>query len=302
MHPMSELNVVILNWNAAADTIRCVQQLTAYQQLHPRIWVVDNASGAADVDQIVQACSQARVLRNPTNQGFAGGTNRGIEAALAASDAPILFLNNDAAVSETTLLQLLQTLAENPHIGIVGPLLYQAGAEERLITAGSHSPVWSIHNQNKTIPPGQPLLPVDYISGSVALFRSALFGQVGLLDEGYFFNMEVADLCQRARQHGYSTAVDTRVRAYHDVDRSARWRNTLYVYYVIRNRFRYIRKHGRGWRLPLLGFWALYGLVLGGKLRLSGQPGPALAVWLGTGDGLMGRFGGQNERVLAAVV
>jgi GT2 family glycosyltransferase len=144
-------------------------------------------------------------------------------------------------------------------------------------------------------------LAVDYISGSVALFRANFFRQVGLLDETYFFNMEVADLCQRARQQGYATAVDTRVRAQHDVDRSARWRNTLYVYYVIRNRFHYIRKHGRGWRLPLLGFWALYGLLLSVKLRLSRQPGPAQAVWLGTLDGLTGRFGGQNERVLAQV-
>jgi hypothetical protein len=35
------------------------------------------------------------------------------------------------------------------------------------------------------------------------------------------------------------------------------------------------------------------------KLRLTGEERAAQAIWLGLRDGLQGRFGGQNERVLA---
>ncbi len=295
---MAVINVIILNWNAAADTIRCVGQFANWQQVQPRLWVVDNASTNQEAEQIAQACPQVHLIRNAENLGFAGGTNRGVAAALAVSDDPILFLNNDATVAEADLLQLMKTLAANPTIGIVGPLLYRSGPNGALIAAGSHSPVWQIQNLNKTIPTQSGIFPVDYISGSVALFRASLFRQLGLLDEGYFFNMEVADFCQRARLAGYQTVVDPQARATHDVDRSARFRNTLYVYYIIRNRFRYIRKFYGGWRPGLLGFWTLYGLLLTLKLRLSGQVDSARAVWLGTIDGLQGRFGGQNERVL----
>jgi hypothetical protein len=46
------------------------------------------------------------------------------------------------------------------------------------------------------------------------------------------------------------------------------------------------------------GFWTLYSLALIGKVYLNGKAAMARAVWLGLGDGLRGRFGGQNERVL----
>ena len=46
--------------------------------------------------------------------------------------------------------------------------------------------------------------------------------------------------------------------------------------------------------------WLAYTVALWGKLRLGGQRVTARAVWLALLDGLNGRFGGQNERVLAA--
>jgi hypothetical protein len=93
--------------------------------------------------------------------------------------------------------------------------------------------------------------------------------------------------------------VDSRARAFHNLERSSALRSTLYTYYSIRNRFLYIRKFYRlgGW--PLSGAWALYSLLLALKLRLQGSPASARAVSLGLADGLRGRWGGQNARVLA---
>lgn len=295
-----KVSVVILNWNAAADTLRSVEQFTGWQQLQPQIWVVDNASGDGSADRIASQAPHVHLIRNPTNLGFAGGTNRGIAAALAVSAAPVLLLNNDAELDEAALLILIATLEADPTVGVVGPLLYDLGQPARLIAAGSKNPVLHIHNLIQSPPEGETVFPVEYISGSVALIRAALFQRVGLLDEAYFFYTEVADLCRRARQQGLRTVVNSRARAIHDLGRSSPRRSTLYTYYLIRNRFLYIRKFYRLARLPLIWFWAIYGWALGFKLRMSGQAASAKAVWLGTGDGLSGRFGGQNERVLAA--
>jgi GT2 family glycosyltransferase len=115
--------------------------------------------------------------------------------------------------------------------------------------------------------------------------------------------MEVADLCMRARRQGYISVVDTRAHAYHALGRSSRLRETLHTYYIIRNRFLFISKFYSGpLKLLLRGFWTLYSLALGTKLVLSGKPATAQAVRLGLLDGLCGRFGGQNERVLACVI
>jgi hypothetical protein len=93
--------------------------------------------------------------------------------------------------------------------------------------------------------------------------------------------------------------VDRRAQASHAISRSASLRSSLYVYYIVRNRFLILRNHYR-WRLDLHGFWLAYTVALWLKLWLGGQRVTAKAVWLALVDGVNGRFGGQNERVLAA--
>jgi GT2 family glycosyltransferase len=132
------------------------------------------------------------------------------------------------------------------------------------------------------------------------LVRASLLHKIGLLDEDYFFNTEVADHCHRARDIGYTTMVDCHARADHNLDRSSALRSTLYVYYIIRNRFVYVYKRYRAAKLPLVAMWIVYCVLLATKLRLTGSRATAQAVWLGMVDGVGKRWGGQNDRVLAA--
>ncbi|RME41948.1 MAG: glycosyltransferase family 2 protein [Caldilineae bacterium] len=293
-----DIFIILLNWNAAEDTIACVKQFDDWRQVRPTIWVVDNASADGSVEAIRRACPHVHLIRNEANLGFAGGTNRGIEAALQAGEAPLLLLNNDATLAEADALRLLETLQADETIGVAGPLLFDANPDGRLLAAGGRNPVLHHHSHIRQWTPGPPVRPVEYVPGTVMLVRPEVFRQVGLLDEAYFFAAEVADLCRRAWEHGFRCVVDARARAHHRVSRSAAFRSTLYPYYIIRNRFLYIRKFYRLLpRLALTAVWGTYSLALSAKLRLAGQPATARAVWLGLVDGLQGRFGGQNERV-----
>ena len=292
-----DLAVVILNWNAADDTIGCIRQLSAWEKLRAAIWVVDNASADNSASTIARHYPAVHLLRNERNLGFSGGSNRGMAAALAAGDQPILLLNNDAFIGEAAACRLLQTLREDDTIGLVAPLLFDAGEEGRLLSAGGKNPVK--HHQTRVVKtPESPVFNVEAVSGTAVLIRAAVLRQVGLLDERYFFSTEMADLCFRARRHGYRSAVDARAHAFHDVGRSSPLRDTLYAYYVVRNRFLFMHIHYR--RHPALySFWTLYTLALWLKLLASGRRQAACAIRLGLADGLRGRFGGQNERVLA---
>ena len=295
-----DLSVIILNWNAASDTLRCVCDLAAWQRVRATIWVVDNASTDGSADIIERECPQVRLIRNPVNLGFAGGNNRGLSEAINHSTAPILLLNNDAAIAEDDIISLLETLTTYPSVGIVGPLLFDAENRNRLLTAGGQNMVRHLKSHT-TKTTGEPAQIVDYVPGTVLLARAEVFHQAGLLDEDYFFNGETPDLCWRAKQFGYLSAVDTRARAYHALERSSKFRETLYTYYIIRNRFLFIRKFYRPFtRILLFSFWTFYSLALATKLRLDGKAHAACAVWLGLQDSRQSRFGGQNERVLAA--
>jgi GT2 family glycosyltransferase len=139
---------------------------------------------------------------------------------------------------------------------------------------------------------------VECVPGTVILVRADVFRTVGLLDERYYFASEVADLCLRARQQGYLSAIDSRARAFHDLARSSDVRATLHSYYIVRNRFLLIDKFHQESKLVLRTFWTLYSVALSLKTQLQGKRATARAIRLGLLDGLQGRFGGQNQRVL----
>jgi GT2 family glycosyltransferase len=296
-----DVSIVLLNWNGAEDTIACLRPMLAWRQVRPLLIVVDNASAGDDVAQIRQALPTARLIANASNEGFSGGSNRGMEAALtqgtlAQGDAPILLLNNDAMIEETAVLRLSQTLDEEPQIGMVVPQLLDE--DGKLVAVGGKNPAFHLQTRVQSFPDDAPVQPVEMVSGTAVLIRAAMLRQVGLLDERYFFSTEMADLSLRARRHGFVCAVERRASASHTISRSAPLRNSLYVYYIVRNRLLFLRSHYR-WRLDLRAFWLAYTLALALKLRLGGERITARAVWLALLDGVNGRFGGQNERVLA---
>jgi len=299
--PDGLLAIVILNWNNASDTIATVQLIQAWRTLTPAIWVVDNGSADGSVEIISRECPNIHLICNLTNLGFAGGNNRGIVQALRAGDAPILLLNNDASIGEEDVIRLMSTLQADERLGLIGPLLFDGDGQGGLLSAGGRDIARHVTSHNRKVTAGKPVCQVDYVPGTVIVVRPEVFRTVGLFDEDYFFGGEVADLCERAREHGYLSAVDTRARAFHFLSHSSGLRETLHIYYAFRNRFLFIRKFHSNGKIPLYTFWALYGLGMSLKARLCGKPAKARAIRLGLLDGLQGRFGGQNERVLSAV-
>jgi GT2 family glycosyltransferase len=296
-----ELAAIILNWNAAPTTVHCIRAVASWKQVHTTIWVVDNDSTDGSAEIIPRECPNIHLIHNPTNLGFAGGNNQGIVQALHAGDVPILLLNNDASIGEEDVIRLMSTLQADERLGIIGPLLFDGDGQSGLLSAGGRDIARHVISHNRQVTAGEPVCLVDYVPGTVMVVRPAVFRTVGLFDEDYFFGGEVADLCERAREHGYLSAVDTRARAFHFLSHSSGLRETLHIYYVFRNRFLFISKFYGNTRILLYAFWALYGLGMSLKARLCGKPAKARAIRLGLLDGLQGRFGGQNERVLSAL-
>ncbi|MEJ5308740.1 MAG: glycosyltransferase family 2 protein [Anaerolineae bacterium] len=295
------LSVIILNWNAAEDTLRCIRAVESWDTLCPSVWIVDNASGDGSPDIIAHEAPQVHLIRNATNQGFAGGNNRGIEAALqAANQAPILLLNNDAHITESAVITLLETLDSDPGIGFVGPLLYSESMPPHLLAAGGRNPIRHHHSHITTLPQTEAPFNVEYVPGTVLLINPAALKATGLLKEDYFFTMEVAELCLRAARHGYRSVIDPRAQASHALEaRPSQLRKTLYAYYIIRNRFLLMNDLQPRLLIGFQIFWIMYSMALTLKLRLAGEKQATQAIWLGLQDGLQKRFGGQNERVLA---
>ncbi|MBL7201037.1 MAG: glycosyltransferase family 2 protein [Anaerolineae bacterium] len=293
-----DLSVVILNWNAAEETIRCARAVSAWEHVHATPWIVDNDSADDSAELIARELPEAHLICSIENLGYGGGNNQGIAQAMSAGDAPILLLNNDAYIDEQHVVRLLCALRADERLGFVGPLLYGSDAGG-LLSAGGRDISRHVNSHIQGIRGDGPIRETAYVPGTVALIRSAVFREVGLFDTDYFFSGEMADLCERARQHGYASAIDTRARAYHAQHDSSDLRDTLYAYYSLRNRFLFVQKFRPSQQVLLHGLWTLYGLGASLKARLLNKVARARALHLAVSDGLRGRFGGQNERILS---
>ena len=171
-----------------------------------------------------------------------------------------------------------------------------------MLSAGGRDIAKYINTHIRQISAREPVREVAYVPGTVVMIRPEVFRTVGFFDAHYFFSGEMADLCERARQRGYISAIDARARAYHAQHDLSNLRETLYTYYGLRNRFLFIHKFRRQQEILLYSLWTLYALGMALKAELQNRPARARAICLAVFDGLHRRFGGQNERVLSTTL
>jgi hypothetical protein len=298
---VAELSVVIVNWREVEQTLRCVSSLRCWRTLKPELCVVDNESTEASRKALGTALDRNELVCSQANLGYAGGNNLGIAGALRSGTPFILLLNSDAAIAEKDVIRLLNRLRGNPGIGILGPVLRERQQDSGQCYIGGKDIVRNTLTRQAArlgdlhCVPGYPLNEVDYVPGTVFLARREVFKQIGLLDEKFFFSGEIADFCKRARDSGNRVCVDLEVEARHDASDAAQTRReTLYVYYSLRNRFLYAKKHYPLQRAKYFGLWSKLCLVELGRALAGGKLRKARAILLAVEHGCTGRFGNQN--------
>lgn len=312
MTKRANIAVIILNWNSYERTANCLQQLSECQIFNSDIFVVDNGSTDDSVSTLSEKYPTIDLLCNVSNLGFGGGCNVALQKILSIKSSYdtdnkiscyeyILFLNTDAGLDRKNLENLIATLDENPAIGVVGPLIVEKNNPTSILSAGGLDPSVYINTYNsndirleKKINCGEPF-QVYYVSGTVALLRTSVVSMMDLFNEDYFFSCEMADLCERIKEKGSICAVTPRARAWHDMEEAGCQRATLYLYYILRNRFLFIRKFKRRYLFLLFVYWVIVGQYCMLKALLSGRFTSVRAIGLALKDGVVGRYGGRNE-------
>ena len=120
------VRVVVLNWNAAGLTARCVESLLAtdYPADRFEVVVVDNGSIDGSVERLSRQFPKVRIVRNGANLGFAEGCNRAMRD-LDGVDA-LALVNNDATVDPGWLSPMVERMGSGPRIGAVAPKILLA--------------------------------------------------------------------------------------------------------------------------------------------------------------------------------
>ncbi len=300
-----DIVIILLNWNDEDQTLDCLQSIRAWVQLQPKIIIVDNYSDETAYQKLKDQLLTEICIRNNKNGGFAGGNNLGIKKALALKAPYILLLNTDASVEESTILKLIQRLEHFPSIQIIGPCIQEGSPTNwKYLMGGKDIARYAatrIEGSEKEVQAisTYPLHYVEYVSGTIFLARADLFKEIGLLDEDYFFSGEIADFCRRVKKNGHQIAVDLEVKAWHYTEKSTSYfRDVLYPYYSLRNRFLFVQKHYPTEKKSLYFFWIKSGLRVFIGALLRGNIKRARAIYLAIYHALITRFGNQNESFL----
>ena len=94
---MSNVKVVILNWNGRAHLERYLPSVVQYTMPKYDVVVADNGSTDSSLEYVAEQFPQVEIVRLDRNYGFAEGYNR----VLAQIDAKYyILLNSDVEVTE----------------------------------------------------------------------------------------------------------------------------------------------------------------------------------------------------------
>jgi len=226
---MSEISVLIVNWNACAylrDCLKSIRQTSAGRVRE--IIVVDNASTDGSLEMVAREFPEVEVVRLAENLGFARGNNAALKLA---SGAYFALINSDVVVHPGCFAQLSGFLASHPRVGLVGPKVLGRDGDVQQ-TCGRLPNVWNTVCRFAALDKVFPRWPlfsgfqtrhwdhdrsaeVEMLSGCFWVARRTAVEQVGELDDSFFFYAEDMDWCKRFLNAGWKLVYVPQATATH---------------------------------------------------------------------------------------
>ncbi len=198
------VSVIIPNWNGKRFLAGCLDSLQQQTYTNLEVIIVDNGSADGSVEFLKENYSWVRLVTFQVNTGFAPAVNSGIREAQGQY---IALVNNDTVAAPDWLSHLVAALVEHPEAGSCGCKMLAYDNPKLLDGAGDGYRRGGLPGRigHREIDCGQFDTP-RYILGAcggAALYRKALFDDVGLFDEDYFAYLEDVDIGLRAQSAGY---------------------------------------------------------------------------------------------------
>jgi GT2 family glycosyltransferase len=184
--------------------------------------VVDNASSddsAAIAEKLASEHDSVRVIRSPTNRGYAGAVNVALPEARGEF---LAVLNMDVVVSPGWLDPLVSLLAANPDAGVGCPVILLESDPGKINAAGQNLNKTGLGFNRRLGEPrevaGDEPFQVTGLHGAAFVIRKARLEQLGGWDESgflYFEDVELSWLLRIAGSEIWCVPASTVVHDYH---------------------------------------------------------------------------------------
>jgi GT2 family glycosyltransferase len=215
-----QLSIIIINYNTFTLTCNCIQSI--YDKLigvDYEIVLVDNASKECDPNLFKQRFPAINLVISPTNTGFTGGNNLGVEHSTGEY---LLLLNSDTELINNAPKICLDYILEHKEVGMVTcQLIYPDGKIQancrRFRSIGWELmeivPVYKLMSKDKG---GHLMLhhyfdhksfaDCDWVWGAFMLFPKSIIPQLPKkkLSDDFFMYCEDVLWCWDFKQLGYN--------------------------------------------------------------------------------------------------
>lgn len=276
------LSVIVVSADSGASLRDCVRQVLACTT-PLELLLIDNASADGVPEAIERAYehekeSRLKVIYNRANLGFGPAVNR---AARQARGAALLILNPDCLLDQTSLQRMLDVLASESKVGLVGAVVCDeqgvpdpASYRRDPLLRRSLNSMFGRDGEGVNIAGDIPhaLVEAEAVSGALMLMPRTLFERLDGFDENYFLHCEDLDLCRRVRDAGRRVLLAGDVRVLHGKGGSSRHRPVFVSRHKHRGMWRWFRKFDPSARKPhvatlvWLGIWAHFVMQIPGQL------------------------------------
>jgi N-acetylglucosaminyl-diphospho-decaprenol L-rhamnosyltransferase len=266
----ADVAIVIVTYNSEGQIAECLESVIAQRRnVTQQIIVVDNHSKDGTVDVVRNGFPEVELLLPGENLGFAKGVNHGARH----SDAEfVLLLNPDTVILDHAIDVIVEFAKSNSGHGLYGGRTLRPDGDLEPSSCWGMPTLWSmglfalgittLAPRNRWLDPESlgdwqrdSVREVGVITGCFLLAPSAVWKELGGLDERYFMYGEDVDLALRARAAGYRPVICPAAKLIHEVGQSSETpvHKTLLLY---RGKASLVRTHWRG-PAKMLGLFLL---------------------------------------------
>jgi len=248
------VTINIVTYNSLNEIEECLNSiLNNSNNVDFEVVIVDNAS-TDGTQQILKNYSNnksfIKLILNDENKGLAKANNQAINIC---NGRYLMILNPDTIVKDRAIKMMVDYLDDHEYVGIVGCKNYF----ENDIQHRNYHHNWTIFHillwrlfpnsivrfiyDNFSKYEEQTVL---FVSGSSLMIKRDLFVKIGGYDERFFLSIEdVADLCLRAKKHGYQTVFYPKPEVIHLGGRSHKSTPGVVLYHGFQGSIYYLQKH-----------------------------------------------------------
>lgn len=212
---MMDVTVVIPNYNGKHFLKACLDSMQKQSRTDFVTMVIDNGSTDGSVEYIEQEYPWVTLVRRKENYGFCDAVNTGIRMATTGY---VLLLNNDTEAEPGFVEALYEMISGDSRIFSVSSKMLNFSQRELMDDAGDMYSIigWQFQRGvGRAESCYQQKKPIFSACAGAAIYRRAVFEEIGYFDESHFAYLEDMDIGYRARIYGYQNYFCPQARVYH---------------------------------------------------------------------------------------